>query len=239
MYQVNRDNIIKIKWAAENLIPAAIRDNRYFAKLLYFIVLGKKGKYYLDFYQNFLHMSSSQISEIYASIYKDGHPSNWESDLTKPCLKRIESEIIGPKIIDIGCGNGFLLNRLIGIYPDYHFVGTDFHDRSSESLNKKIEYKSINLEKVLPFPDKSFDTVICTHVLEHILNFQQLMLELRRITSKKLIIVVPQERPYKYNFGMHIHFFPYKEDFIYRVGKRKNQNISEVGGDLYYTEEYI
>ena len=34
----------------------------------------------------------------------------------------------------------------------------------------------------LPFADRDFDTVICTHVLEHVLHIDRTIEELRRVT---------------------------------------------------------
>ena len=35
--------------------------------------------------------------------------------------------------------------------------------------------------ETLPFDDGAFDTVICTHVIEHVLEYRQAIAELRRI----------------------------------------------------------
>lgn len=62
----------------------------------------------------------------------------------------------------------------------------------------------------MPFEDNSFDTVICTHALEHIKNEKKALKELRRICRKKLIIVVPRQRDFRYTFDLHINFYPYR-----------------------------
>lgn len=36
--------------------------------------------------------------------------------------------------------------------------------------------------------------------------------ELRRVAKRRLIIVVPKQRNYKYTFELHINFFPYLFD---------------------------
>ena len=43
----------------------------------------------------------------------------------------------------------------------------------------------------LPYPDNSFDTVVCSDVLEHIGPHKQSVVELLRIARKKVIITVP------------------------------------------------
>ncbi|MDZ7823470.1 MAG: methyltransferase domain-containing protein [Ahrensia sp.] len=76
-----------------------------------------------------------------------------------------------------------------------------------------MEYYAARVEK-LPFKDNEFDTVVCTHVLEHVLDFRSSLQELRRIAAKRLIVVVPREREYKYSFNPHFNFFPYKHSFF-------------------------
>jgi ubiquinone/menaquinone biosynthesis C-methylase UbiE len=101
--------------------------------------------------------------------------------------------------------------------------------------NSLVSLEYANVEK-LPFGDKSFDTVICAHTLEHVQNIYQAICELRRVTSKRLIIVVPKQRPYKYTFDLHLHFFPYKSDFLTLMGK-KESICRIVGGDIFYVED--
>ena len=38
----------------------------------------------------------------------------------------------------------------------------------------------------LPFADGEFDTVICTHVLEHVLHIDRTIAELRRLTARRV-----------------------------------------------------
>jgi ubiquinone/menaquinone biosynthesis C-methylase UbiE len=88
----------------------------------------------------------------------------------------------------------------------------------------------------LPFGDASFDTVICTHTLEHVRNIHQAVSELRRVTGRRLIIVVPKQRPYRYTFDLHLHFFPYKSNFLTLMGNQASV-CQEIGGDIFYVED--
>ncbi len=105
----------------------------------------------------------------------------------------------------------------------------------------KEKYPQVNfvegfVEK-MPFPDNHFDTVICTHTLEHVQDIQGALTELRRICKERLIIVVPKQRPYKYTFDLHLHFFPYEHSLVNVVGSKKGGNCLTLGGDLYYSED--
>src|SRR3546814_5645547 len=99
-------------------------------------------------------------------------------------------------------------------------------DSETRKRAEGISFHEANIER-LPFPDKSFDTVICTHVLEHILDFRGALAELRRVAAKRLIIVVPQEREYRFTFNPHLHFFPYPHSYL-RYATRSEEHTSEL-----------
>ena len=59
----------------------------------------------------------------------------------------------------------------------------------------------------LPFRTAAFDTVVCSHTLEHIPDLWRAAAELRRV-AKRVIVVVPCQRYYRYTVDYHLHFFP-------------------------------
>lgn len=63
----------------------------------------------------------------------------------------------------------------------------------------------------IPIKSKSIDTIICTHTFEHLKNPYKTIEEFRRIAIKRIIIIVPLQREYKYTFDLHLHFFPYPD----------------------------
>jgi ubiquinone/menaquinone biosynthesis C-methylase UbiE len=87
----------------------------------------------------------------------------------------------------------------------------------------------------LQFQDHAFDTVICAHTLEHVFDIEKALSEVRRVCSKRLIVVVPRQREYRYTFDLHIHFFPYAYKLQQLMGPRAT--IYNVGGDLMAIED--
>src|SRR5260370_40764776 len=99
-----------------------------------------------------------------------------------------------------------------------------------------VDYVAAKIEQ-LPFPDRSFDTVVCTHVLEHILDYRSAIAELRRIVRRRLIIVVPREREYKYTFNPHFNFFPYPHSFLRAMHPVPADHVcADLDRDIYYRE---
>jgi ubiquinone/menaquinone biosynthesis C-methylase UbiE len=98
----------------------------------------------------------------------------------------------GPRILDAGCGDGSLAmdlrkTRGVAVY------GLDL-------ALKRVAYAKSRATEVgfsqgsiyeLPFQDGSFDTVVCTDLLEHLDRPGQAMKELVRVCSRNVIISVP------------------------------------------------
>lgn len=103
---------------------------------------------------------------------------------------RVTTSFITPdveRVLDVGCGNGFVSNRL---KPAHDLVGVD----SSREALRSFEGKGmIGSCDQLMFPDRSFDAVLCLEVLEHLDQkvFSRTIGELARVARKYLMLSVP------------------------------------------------
>ena len=64
--------------------------------------------------------------------------------------------------------------------------------------------------------------------------------ELRRVAAKRLIVVLPKERPYRYTFNLHLHFFPYRyqvTQLFDRKGPGPACDVRELAGCWFCQEE--
>ena len=98
----------------------------------------------------------------------------------------------------------------------------------------RISYEEASVE-ALPYPDDSFDTVVCTHTLEHVQRLGPALAELRRVARERVVIVVPQERPYKFSFNLHLHFFPHPWSWQAVAGAVPGATLRDLG-DWFYVE---
>lgn len=75
-----------------------------------------------------------------------------------------------------------------------------------------------------PFNDNEFDYVICSHVLEHIIEdeFVLFIEELQRVAKKGYIEYPTVYYEYLYNFKVHTTFLNYKNNTIYYMDKEKS-----------------
>jgi ubiquinone/menaquinone biosynthesis C-methylase UbiE len=98
----------------------------------------------------------------------------------------------GDKILDVGCGLGYFTEMLNNARAEC--VGVDIDKRCISYCqdNLKGEYMMADINK-LPFPDNSFDKVLCTEVLEHVNHNGVVLKEIRRVlkTNGTMVISVP------------------------------------------------
>lgn len=98
-------------------------------------------------------------------------------------------------VLDVGCGEGFTLEKIRKAGIGKKLEGVDFLDRAIE-LGKK-EHPKLALKQGsifdLKYKDNSFDLVICSEVLEHIDEPEKGLQELVRVTKKYCLLSVPNE----------------------------------------------
>lgn len=164
-------------------------------------------------------------------MIKDAPINKRKTDLNKKSLEYILENIVGNKIIDVACGRGFLIKKISenkNVGGDIELYGVDIV--IPKNLDTKVNLIEANIIK-LPFKDGEFDTVVCTHALEHIKNPQKALKEIIRIAKKRIIIVVPCQREYKYTPDLHINFFPYMYTFKKLIGI-KEAKYKKIGLDF-------
>lgn len=100
-------------------------------------------------------------------------------------MESFASDLSG-RVLDVGCGQ----KPYIGLFPGTDYVGMEL-DTPENRSDKKADcfYDG----KVFPFPDSSFDSVICNQVFEHVFNPADFLVELRRVLKPQgaLLMTVP------------------------------------------------
>lgn len=229
--RLNRRLVNAIRYVLEDVVPPALRDSRLFFPAMRF-VFGPNARRFSRFRQDLLGMSR----EDYAWHYKTMVPVMGETDLNRACIDAIVRDVEGDSVLDVGCGRGFLARAIAAAHPQKRVVGLDI-DPPAEGADG-VEFIPGWVED-LPLPDASFDTVVCTHTLEHILNLEQAVAELRRVARRRVIVVVPREREYRYSFNFHVNFFPYAHSFLNRIRPKGEHSCEVLEGDIYYVEAEV
>ena len=231
---MNRRQTNRIRTVLEDWVPPVLRDSgafRWLAKRAW----GEHIDHLADFRARAPFLTDAEYKQLY-----EHHPRVHEgTDNSEACIARMAEDVVGASVIDIGCGTGELLRRLKDrCEGPTRCVGVDFAINDADAL-PGIEFLAAKVES-LPFPDNSFDTVICTHVVEHVLEPKKAIAELRRICARRLIIVVPREREYRYTFNPHFNFFPYTHSFLRTAHPVPETFVCEdIQRDIYYREDVV
>jgi protein-L-isoaspartate(D-aspartate) O-methyltransferase len=102
-----------------------------------------------------------------------------------------------PKILDVGCGKGFLLFDFLKVVPDAEIFGLDISKYALDNSKEEIRERLVlgNATK-LPWPDKSFDLVISINTLHNLYNYQLdlALREIERVSKDSKYICVESYR---------------------------------------------
>jgi SAM-dependent methyltransferase len=234
---MKRDTTDRIRYVMDELMPPAFRDSRIFYHMVRYASSLIWGAATADDRIDFRLRAATLTPEEYSQRYRGIPRIHDETDNSAGVVRRIIRDVIGPEICDVGCGTGFLLRQIArdASDPIKKLVGVDVAEREG-FRPEDFEFVQAPVEQ-LPFEDHSFDTVMCTHVIEHILDYRKAISELRRITRRRLIIVVPREREALYAFNLHVNFYPYRHSFLRAmIPLPRTYSCEDVSREIYYTE---
>lgn len=231
---MNRETTNRIRFVLEDLLPPAVRDSGLFrgvAKMAW-------GEH-IDRLATFRERAPFLSAAEYETLYREHPRVHDQTDNSEACIRKIIADVVGDSVCDVGCGTGALLGRIAAARPPVgRHAGVEFVIEGVKPI-EGVDYVPGRVED-LPFEDKSFDTVICTHVIEHILEVGKAISELRRIARRRVIIVVPREREYRYTFNPHFNFFPYPHSFLRAAHPvPSSHECVDIGRDIYYREDRL
>ena len=118
-------------------------------------------------------------------------PGRW-----KPVAKALIQEYNlkpGDKVLEVGCGKGFLLYEIQLLMPELQITGFDIsqHGLADKHPDLKGNLFRYRAQDIYPFGDKSFDLVIslgCLHNLR-IFELKSALNEVERVGKKKYIMM--------------------------------------------------
>jgi SAM-dependent methyltransferase len=141
-------------------------------------------------------------------------------------------------VLDVGCGQGYPM-QLLRIVRDVEATGVDLFDeylKEAKKLNIYTKLVKADVTK-LPFKDKSFDSVICLQVIEHLPTKKGLKLlqDLERIAKYQVIVTTPLgfcEHPHMDNNELQEHHSGWDDnDFIKQGYSIKHQSLNVFFGN--------
>ena len=91
-------------------------------------------------------------------------------------------------VLDIGCGSAF---KLIKFFKHQQFVGLEI-DPNLSFLKEKYPFYDFRKSDFTHPMTESFDLIICSDVIEHLLDPDELLFFIKNISFKHLVISTPE-----------------------------------------------
>ncbi|MEM4271002.1 MAG: class I SAM-dependent methyltransferase [Candidatus Pacearchaeota archaeon] len=139
-----------------------------------------------------MNLSEKDLRDIWEEVppdyYQRGVKKNllqrvWHTGKLKTILDLIDKP---PRnVLDVGCASGWFLNEIFRKFPKAKYTGIDPY-KEAIAYGKK-NYKKLNLVVAdghkIPFPNSTFDLIICCEVLEHVTNPEKVVKEIKRVLT--------------------------------------------------------
>ena len=168
-------------------------------------------------------------------------------------------------VLDVGCGPGELLRTFRTEYPSATLTGVDLSGgvvASNRQTMSDVEFHAADISSA-PLPGQ-WDLIVCSEVIEHILDYPAAVRHLRQMCRKHIIITVPTGRifPIDRSMGHHQHFapadmatlleacrfrpvvlwrwgFPWHTLYKYLINVSPSTSLSRFGGSEYSASEKL
>lgn len=234
--KVSRNVTNCISFVLDNILPPIIRDSKWFIILPMKLFYGREFSTFMTFKEKLPFYTEGDIHKIYEN--SEHGKITRDTDLNSGCIDYILNNLAGRSVLDIGCGTGYLCNLVSS--KGFDVTGADFViTQQAKAKYPQLKLIETTIEKT-GFLDKQFDTVISAHTIEHISDPRKAIQELRRITKKKLMVVLPCQRPYQYTFDLHVNFYPYEYNVLRELRpETKNFTLKKIQGDWVYEESFL
>jgi 2-polyprenyl-3-methyl-5-hydroxy-6-metoxy-1,4-benzoquinol methylase len=100
-------------------------------------------------------------------------------------------------LLDVGCGEGVLVQRMAQRLGERRVVGVDLEEPSIQAgwarhRAPNLEYRTMRPQE-LPFEQDEFDTVSAIEVLEHLPDPERTLAQMARCARCHLLVSVPRE----------------------------------------------
>ena len=139
------------------------------------------------------------------------------------------------KLFDVGCGEGFMLNLVNQQYPNVELYGCDINESAVNFAKQQVPKADLFVcdGSNINVPSHSFDVIVCTEVLEHVLEPEKILAEIKRVLKPggSVLLSVPHEPFFMLGnlvSGRHIKTFGNHPEHVVHFSMRKLRKICNV-----------
>lgn len=138
------------------------------------------------------------MNQDYGNLQKHLNPNPLQRYLLRRFHRQIASLLKATgaeKILDAGCGEGFVVSYLLQGNDRLAITGIDCSPQAIKMARQMVPGVLFDVGDLreMPYGDDSFDLVMCLEVLEHLPDPHKGLRELRRVTSAHCLVSVPHE----------------------------------------------
>ena len=133
------------------------------------------------------------------------------------------------KVLEVGAGDSPHYSYIKHTYDEYHIAETSEYVKNFHKDNKKVKIITYDGKK-LPYPDESFDRIIISHCLEHILSPEDFITEMMNKLKKGgvLSISLPTDPGFAWRLGrFFVGIFKVKKTYNLSFEKFEYLNATE------------
>jgi len=146
-------------------------------------ISGQYGKEYFD------------GDRIYGYGGYDYHPRFWQATVQR--FRDYYNLAEDASLLDVGCAKGFMLYDFKQLMPKLNITGIDISEYALANAKEEVKsYLQLGNAKELPYPDNSFDLVICINTVHQLPleECKQSLREIQRVTRGHAFITVDSWR---------------------------------------------
>lgn len=177
--------------------------------------------------------SWSGVTDWYNDYLKD--EDNYQHKVILPNLLRLLDLKDTDRLLDLGCGQGFFIEKILDKNPQVHIEGIDLAEdllkiaKDKFSKNNKINLTHTDAVNLSHLKNKSIDTVYSVLALQNMSDIDSVMKEIGRIINSKgkcVFVInhpsfrIPKESDWKYDSVLHKQgrlVFNYMSDKKYTI----------------------
>lgn len=143
-----------------------------------------------------------------------------------PIVKDIREKLSlrkGEKLLEAGCGSGVLISELVRVV-EVIGTGIDFSEKEikiAENAFPHIPFRVATIESI-PFPDQSFDKVLCYGVLLYLEDWKPALLELLRVCKGGGRILLGDLPSIRHRSKLYLEYVKKVPKLIFRWDVLKN-----------------
>jgi ubiquinone/menaquinone biosynthesis C-methylase UbiE len=170
-------------------------------------------------YQNNLQSKTtswSGVTDWYDDYLKD--EDNYQHKVILPSLLRLLDLKNTDRLLDLGCGQGFFIEKILDNNTKVHIEGIDLAEKllkiaeAKFSQNKNINLVHTDAANLSHMKDKSIDKVYSVLALQNMLDVDAVIKEIGRVIKsggKCLFVInhpsfrIPKESDWKYDATLH------------------------------------